>query len=157
MNDDIYSMQRIHTLLYLLLWVMMLPSCRSWQSAAPMHSGQDSTCHRSMAYNHDSIHIHDSVVITLSPLDYRPSALDYSPSTDTQRVEHWRTEWRDRVVHHTDTLVRIRADTVYMPIRQQAAQIVPKFYKRCTLVLLILVLTALLYAGWRVVKRLYLH
>ena len=47
----------------------------------------------------DSIHIHDSVTIR--------------EKGDTVMIEHWRTQWRDRVLR--DTVYRSRTDSVQVP------------------------------------------
>ena len=47
----------------------------------------------------DSIHIHDSVTIR--------------EKGDTVMIEHWRTQWRDRV--QRDTVYRSRTDSVQVP------------------------------------------
>lgn len=47
----------------------------------------------------DSIHIHDSVIIR--------------EKGDTVMIEHWRTQWRDRLLR--DTIYRSRVDSVQVP------------------------------------------
>ena len=47
----------------------------------------------------DSIHIHDSVTIR--------------EKGDTVMIEHWRTQWRDRLLR--DTIYRSRVDSVQVP------------------------------------------
>lgn len=47
----------------------------------------------------DSIHVHDSVTI--------------SGKGDTVMIEHWRTQWRDRLLR--DTIYRSRVDSIQVP------------------------------------------
>ena len=47
----------------------------------------------------DSIHVHDSVTIR--------------EKGDTVMIEHWRTQWRDRLLR--DTVYRSRIDTIQVP------------------------------------------
>jgi len=74
-----------------------LTSCRSIQYV-PVETVHTDTLYQKVVQR-DSIHIHDSVTIR--------------EKGDTVMIEHWRTQWRDRL--QRDTIYRSRVDSVQVP------------------------------------------
>ena len=75
----------------------LLSGCRSIQYV-PVETVHTDTLYQKVVQR-DSIHIHDSVTIR--------------EKGDTVMIEHWRTQWRDRL--QRDTIYRSRVDSVQVP------------------------------------------
>lgn len=72
-------------------------SCKSIRYV-PVETVRTDTLYQKVVQR-DSIHIHDSVTIR--------------EKGDTVMIEHWRTQWRDRLLR--DTIYRSRVDSVQVP------------------------------------------
>jgi len=79
------------------LLILLLCSCRSTRYV-PVETVRTDTLYQKVVQR-DSIHIHDSVTIR--------------EKGDTVMIEHWRTQWRDRLKR--DTIYRSRVDSVQVP------------------------------------------
>lgn len=79
------------------LMILLLCSCRSIRYV-PVETVRTDTLYQKVVQR-DSIHIHDSVTIR--------------EKGDTVKIEHWRTQWRDRC--QRDTIYRSRTDSVQVP------------------------------------------
>lgn len=75
----------------------LFSGCRSIQYV-PIETVRTDTLYQKVLQR-DSIHIHDSVTIR--------------EKDDTVMIEHWRTQWRDRL--QRDTVYRSRTDSVQVP------------------------------------------
>lgn len=75
----------------------LFSGCRSIQYV-PVETVRTDTLYQKVVQR-DSIHIHDSVTIR--------------EKGDTVMIEHWRTQWRDRLLR--DTIYRSRTDSVQVP------------------------------------------
>ena len=75
----------------------LFSGCRSIQYV-PVETVRTDTLYQTVLQR-DSIHIHDSVTIR--------------EKGDTVMIEHWRTQWRDRL--QRDTVYRSRTDSVQVP------------------------------------------
>lgn len=75
----------------------LFSGCRSIQYV-PVETVHTDTLYQKVVQR-DSIHIHDSVTIR--------------EKGDTVMIEHWRTQWRDRLLR--DTIYRSRTDSVQVP------------------------------------------
>ena len=75
----------------------LFSGCRSIQYV-PVETVRTDTLYQKVLQR-DSIHIHDSVTIR--------------EKGDTVMIEHWRTQWRDRL--QRDTVYRSRTDSVQVP------------------------------------------
>ena len=75
----------------------LFSGCRSIQYV-PVETVHTDTLYQKVVQR-DSIHIHDSVTIR--------------EKGDTVMIEHWRTQWRDRL--QRDTIYRSRVDSVQVP------------------------------------------
>ena len=84
-------------LLGVLLMLMLVTSCRTVRYVEVPVVSHDTAY--IAAHQRDSIRLHDSVWIR--------------ERGDTVRIEHWRTEYRERILH--DTLYYTRLDTVPRP------------------------------------------
>lgn len=80
-----------------LLLSTLFSSCKSIQYV-PVETVRTDTLYQKVVQR-DSIHVHDSVTIR--------------EKGDTVMIEHWRTEWRDRLLR--DTIYRSRVDSVQVP------------------------------------------
>lgn len=79
------------------LLILLLCSCRSTRYV-PVETVRTDTLYQKVVQR-DSIHIHDSVTIR--------------EKGDTVMIDHWRTQWRDRL--QRDTIYRSRTDSVQVP------------------------------------------
>ena len=75
----------------------MLSGCRTIKYV-PVETVRTDTLYQKVVQR-DSIHVHDSVTIR--------------EKGDTVMIEHWRTQWRDRLLR--DTVYRSRIDTIQVP------------------------------------------
>ena len=114
---------------------MLLSGCRVQHHT---HSAAVAN-HATARTERDSIFVHDSVfveykrgrLISSPEMHYSSSdiwsSLPLIRSPDTVYLERWHTAYKDRLVHHTDTvqLTTTQTQTVQVPY-------VPKFYKYCT-------------------------
>ena len=75
----------------------LFSGCKSIQYV-PVETVHTDTLYQKVVQR-DSIHIHDSVTIR--------------EKGDTVMIEHWRTQWRDRLLR--DTIYRSRVDSVQVP------------------------------------------
>ena len=75
----------------------LFSGCKSIQYV-PVETVHTDTLYQKVVQR-DSIHIHDSVTIR--------------EKGDTVMIEHWRTQWRDRLLR--DTIYRSRTDSVQVP------------------------------------------
>ncbi len=99
---------------------LALTACKSVQTATNSTSN-----HTTAQIQRDSIYLHDSIFVRIR--------------ADTVYLEKWHTRWRDRETIKTDTLTNevIRTDTVQV-------RYIPRFYKYCTALAIILFLICLL-------------
>ena len=130
---------------------MLLSGCRSQQVTSTATAN-----HTAARLHRDSIYLHDSIVVTyilwesgspgeLTRMGCRSGdnvVLDgANRQSDTIFVERekWHTRWRDRETIKTDTLTNevIRTETVQV-------RYIPRFYKYCTALAIILFLICLL-------------
>jgi hypothetical protein len=75
----------------------LFSGCKSIQYV-PVETVHTDTLYQKVVQR-DSIHIHDSVTIR--------------EKGDTVMIEHWRTQWRDRLLR--DTIYRSRVDSIQVP------------------------------------------
>ena len=81
----------------LMMTALIFCSCRSIEYV-PVETVRTDTLYQKVVQR-DSIHIHDSVTIR--------------EKGDTVMIEHWRTQWRDRL--QRDTVYRSRTDSIQVP------------------------------------------
>ncbi len=130
------------------LIVLLLPACKTVQTAT------DTTLnHTANNILRDSIYLHDSIRVeyrrgyslhrhnlrTEHKAGNEGNPLPHTVRIDTVYLEKWHTRWRDRETIKTDTLTNevIRTETVQV-------RYVPRFYKYCTALAIILFLICLL-------------
>lgn len=65
------------------------------------------------------------------------------------QVEKWQTRYKDKIVQVHDTISTNE-------VKVQQVEVVPKFYKNCTIALLVLVVLAVLGIAVRVLIKVYL-
>lgn len=87
----------ILAILVALILAGVLSGCKSIQYV-PVETVRTDTLYQKVVQR-DSIHVHDSVTIR--------------EKGDTVMIEHWRTQWRDRLLR--DTVYRSRIDTIQVP------------------------------------------
>ena len=104
----------------ILLSVLCLTACKTVQTATDTTQN-----HITNQVLRDSIYLHDSVFVRIR--------------ADTVWLEKWHTRWCDRETIRTDTITNevIRTDTVQV-------RYIPRFYKYCTVLAIILFLIFLL-------------
>ena len=104
----------------ILLSVLCLTACKTVQTATDTTQN-----HITNQVRRDSIYLHDSVFVRIR--------------ADTVYLEKWHTRWRDRETIRADTITNevIRTDTVQV-------RYIPRFYKYCTALAIILFLIFLL-------------
>lgn len=104
----------------ILLSVLCLTACKTVQTATDTNRNHTATDIR-----RDSIYLHDSVFVRIR--------------ADTVYLEKWHTRWRDRETIRTDTITNevIRTETIQV-------RYIPRFYKYCTALAIILFLISLL-------------
>ena len=104
----------------ILLSVLCLTACKTIQTATDTTQN-----HITNQVRRDSIYLHDSIFVRIR--------------ADTVWLEKWHTRWRDRETIRTDTITNevIRTETVQV-------RYIPRFYKYCTALAIILFLIFLL-------------
>lgn len=80
-----------------MLFLSVLVGCQAIKYV-PVETVRTDTLYQKVVQR-DSIHVHDSVTIR--------------EKGDTVMIEHWRTQWRDRLLR--DTIYRSRVDSVQVP------------------------------------------
>ena len=100
--------------------VLALTACKSVQTAT-----NSTTNHATAQLQRDSIYLHDSIFVRIR--------------ADTVYLEKWHTRWRDRETIRADTITNevIRTETVQV-------RYIPRFYKYCAALAIILFLIFLL-------------
>ena len=116
--------------------VVALPSCRCHEHCSTVV--QNGSELFNVVRSVDTVVVRDSVFV---------SEKQRGDTVYLTRVE-WRDRWRTRMVH--DTIVR--TDSIVQVIEHPPERYIPPFYKRCTIVLWILIVGIVLY----VVGRSYL-
>lgn len=116
---------RYHCLLFL---VFLLISCKSLDptSATSAISTASATTH-----SHDTLIIHDSIFVR----EYVAGDTVFR-----DRVQY-RDRWRTQIIH--DTI--IRTDSITQVIEHPPERYIPPFYKRCTIVLWIIIALGIVY------------
>ena len=121
-------------ILILMLIVSALPSCRSVEAINTNLSTLDI---RHSAHT-DTVVVHDSVFVR---------EMIKGDTFYITRVE-WRDRWRTRVERDTVVDVRVEKEVVQLPPERY----VPKFYKRCTWALWIIVALAIGLLGYKTMR-----
>ena len=108
--------------------LLALPSCKSLDptSATSATSTASATTH-----SHDTLIIHDSIFVR----EYVAGDTIFR-----DRIQY-RDRWRTQIIH--DTI--IRTDSITQVIDHPPERYIPPFYKRCTIVLWILIALSILY------------
>lgn len=117
--------------------LLALTSCRSIDPA--IADSAIRTDHATI-HTHDTLIIHDSVFV---------SVLQKGDTVFRDRIEY-RDRWRTQVIH--DTIVR--TDSIVQVIEHPPERYIPKFYKACTRILLLLLAVSILFFGIRLWKKL---
>ncbi len=117
--------------------LLALTSCRSIDPA--IADSAIRTDHATI-HTHDTLIIHDSVFV---------SVLQKGDTVFRDRIEY-RDRWRTQVIH--DTIVR--TDSIVQVIEHPPERYIPKFYKACTRILLLLLAVCILLFGIRLWKKL---
>ena len=117
--------------------LLALTSCRSIDPA--IADSAIRTDHATI-HTHDMLIIHDSVFV---------SVLQKGDTVFRDRIEY-RDRWRTQVIH--DTIVR--TDSIVQVIEHPPERYIPKFYKACTRILLLLLAVSILFFGIRLWKKL---
>ena len=118
-----------------MLIVSALPSCRSVEAI----NSNLSTLDIRHSTHTDTVVVHDSVFVR---------EMIKGDTFYITRVE-WRDRWRTRVERDTVVDVRVEKEVVQLPPERY----VPKFYKRCTWALWIIVALAIGLLGYRAMRR----
>lgn len=116
--------------------LLALTSCRSIDPA--IADSAIRTAHATI-HTHDTLIIHDSVFV---------SVLQKGDTVFRDRIEY-RDRWRTQVIH--DTIVR--TDSIVQVIEHPPERYIPKFYKACTRILLLLLAVSILFFGIRLWKK----
>lgn len=116
--------------------LLALTSCRSIDPA--IADSAIRTNHATI-HTHDTLIIHDSVFV---------SVLQKGDTVFRDRIEY-RDRWRTQVIH--DTIVR--TDSIVQVIEHPPERYIPKFYKACTRILLLLLAVSILFFGIRLWKK----
>lgn len=116
---------RYHCLLFL---VFLLISCKSLD---PAHLSTVNSQLSTVTHSHDTLIIHDSIFVR----EYVAGDTVFR-----DRVQY-RDRWRTQIIH--DTI--IRTDSITQVIEHPPERYIPPFYKRCTIVLWILIALSILY------------
>lgn len=108
--------------------LLALPSCKSLDTtiAASATSTASATTH-----SHDTVILHDSIFVR----EYVAGDTVFR-----DRVQY-RDRWRTHIVH--DTI--IKTDSITQVIEHPPERYIPPFYKRCTIVLWIIIALGILY------------
>ena len=121
-------------ILILMLIVSVLPSCRSVEAI----NTNLSTLDIRHSTHTDTVVVHDSVFV---------SERQRGDTVYLTRIE-WRDRWRTRVERDTVVDVRVEKEVVQLPPERY----VPKFYKRCTWALWIIVALAIGLLGYKAMR-----
>ena len=122
-------------ILILMLALSVLPSCRSVEAI----NSNLSTLDIRHSTHTDTVVVHDSVFV---------SERQRGDTVYLTRTE-WRDRWHTRVERDTVVDVRVEKEVVQLPPERY----VPKFYKRCTWALWIIVALAIGLLGYRAMRR----
>ena len=117
-----------------MLIVCALPSCRSVEAI----NSNLSTLDIRHSTHTDTVVVHDSVFV---------SERQRGDTVYLTRIE-WRDRWRTRVERDTVVDVRVEKEVVQLPPERY----VPKFYKRCTWALWIIVALAIGLLGYKAMR-----
>ena len=121
-------------ILILMLALSALPSCRSVEAI----NSNLSTLDIRHSTHTDTVVVHDSVFV---------SERQRGDTVYLTRIE-WRDRWRTRVERDTVVDVRVEKEVVQLPPERY----VPKFYKRCTWALWIIVALAIGLLGYKAMR-----
>ena len=121
-------------ILILMLALSVLPSCRSVEAI----NSNLSTLDIRHSTHTDTVVVHDSVFVR---------EMIKGDTFYITRVE-WRDRWRTRVERDTVVDVRVEKEVVQLPPERY----VPKFYKRCTWALWIIVALAIGLLGYKTMR-----
>ena len=117
-----------------MLIVSVLPSCRSVEAI----NTNLSTLDIRHSIHTDTVVVHDSVFV---------SERQRGDTVYLTRIE-WRDRWRTRAERDTVVDVRVEKEVVQLPPERY----VPKFYKRCTWALWIIVALAIGLLGYKAMR-----
>lgn len=134
-NHDL--MRNIDYLILILIlgFLFLCPSCKSLAPTITVPHN-DSIVIRNI-YHHDSIFLHDSMTVAMIH--------------DTVYIRKWHTDIRYSVKYHTDTLYNDKEVIITPPPEKY----IPSFYRWCTRILIVSVLSLILYFILRVILRYY--
>ncbi len=130
-----------------LLIVLLLPACKTVQTATDTTQN-----HITNQVRRDSIYLHDSIRVEYrrgSPLHLHNlrtehkagnegNPLPHTVRIDTVYLEKWHTRWRDRETIKTDT---IQMESIRVETKE--VRYIPRFYKYCTALAILLLLLML--------------
>ena len=123
-------------ILILMLIVSVLSSCKTLDPTTLHNATQHyTTLHNS---TRDTVYLRDSIYIR---------ELQRGDTVYLTRIE-WRDRWRTRVERDTVVDVRVEKEVVQLPPERY----VPKFYKRCTWALWIIVALAIGLLGYKAMR-----
>ena len=125
--------------LNMVITILALPSCKS-PSITTVGTQQFSSSLREMSDSialRDSTHTRDSI---FESVRQRADTIFRERVVFRDRVQY-RDRWRERVVH--DTIVR--TDSIAQVIEHPPERYIPPFYKRCTLLFWLILVTSALY------------
>lgn len=128
------------TFILVLTMVTILLALTSCRSIAPAIADSAIRTDHATIHTHDTLIIHDSVFV---------SVLQKGDTVFRDRIEY-RDRWRTQVIH--DTIVR--TDSIVQVIEHPPERYIPKFYKACTRILLLLLAVSILFFGIRLWKKL---
>ena len=137
MKKSFLTSQTFILVLTMVTILLALTSCRSIDPA--IADSAIRTDHATI-HTHDTLIIHDSVFV---------SVLQKGDTVFRDRIEY-RDRWRTQVIH--DTIVR--TDSIVQVIEHPPERYIPKFYKACTRILLLLLAVSILFFGIRLWKKL---
>ena len=98
--------------------VLVLPSCRSLESAIAAHATITATA---TTHTHDTIVLRDSIFVS----EKQRGDTIYLTRTA------YRDRWHTRLVHDTIVDIRVEKEVIQLPPERY----IPPFYKRCTIAL----------------------
>ena len=113
--------------------LLALPSCKSLD---PAHLSTLNSQLSTATHSHDTLIIRDSIFVR----EYVAGDTIFR-----DRIQY-RDRWRTQIIH--DTI--IRTDSITQVIEHPPERYIPPFYKRCTIVLWILIVGIVLYAIRRI-------
>jgi len=73
---------------------------------------------------------------------------------DTVYLTQWRDRWRERTIVTVDT---VTVQEVQEVLKVEKVETIPRFYKICTLLFVLIIVGGLLYLALRILKAIYLH